>query len=67
MKLRRNGEEVRESLWTASIEIAENNDIEVCIEKRKEFLQKVPGEMWKDQRSENAQQFLKSVWVSIHL
>ena len=43
------------------MEIAENNCIEMTIEKPKEFLPKVTGGMSKDQQSENVQQFLKSI------
>ena len=61
MKRGRSGEEVWELLSAASIEIAEDNGIVVPIEKRKEFLQKVAGEMSKDQRSVNVQQSLKII------
>ena len=72
MKLRRIFEEVWELLHVASIEIAENNGIEVTVKKRKEFLPKVTAEMSKEQWSENVQRSLKSIphrqvaWVSIH-
>ena len=55
MKFLRRGEEVWKLLWSTSIEIAENIGIEVTIEKRKEFLPKVAGDMSKDQRPENVQ------------
>ena len=48
-------------LVAASIEIAEKNGIEVTIEKRREFLTKVAGEILKNQRSENVQQSLKII------
>ena len=72
MKLRRSGEEFWELLQAASVEIAENNVVEMTIEKRKEFLSKVTGDMSKDQRSEIIQQSSKcilhrqGVWVKIH-
>ena len=55
MKLRRSCEDVSKILKTVSIEIAENNGIEVTVEKRKEFLPQVTEEISKDQRSENVQ------------
>ena len=59
IKICQSGEVVWELQYAASIEIVENG-IDVTIEKRKEFLQKVALEMSKDQRSENVQQSLKS-------
>ena len=57
----RSGEKVWELLQAVSIDIAENNGIEVTIVNRKEFIPKVTGEMSEDQRSENVQQFLKNI------
>ena len=61
MILRRSGEESWELLQAASIEIAENIDIEMTIEKGKYFPSKVTGEMSRDQRSDNVQRSLKNI------